>query len=85
MGLVVMWFIASLVSELAICKPTRKLWELLIDGTCGDVHKMCNAVGVIHAILDFTVLMIPMPLIWNLKMSNRTKIFLSTLLLCGVL
>lgn len=66
--------------------PTsRETMERNDAGKCGNGKMMCNSVGVVHAILDFFILMIPMPLIWNLKISTGNKIFLSILLLCGVL
>jgi hypothetical protein len=85
MGLVFAWFAAAWISDFAICKPVEKLWNPMQPGTCGDGKKMCNVIGLVHAVLDFTILMVPMPLIWRLKTSTSNKVFLSILLLCGVL
>jgi hypothetical protein len=85
MGLVFAWFVASWVSDLTICQPVEKIWNVTMPGKCGNGKMMCNAVGVVHAVLDFFILMIPMPLIWNLRITTGNKVFLSILLLCGVL
>lgn len=85
MGLVFIWFVAAWASDLAICKPVKKLWDPLAPGSCADGKKMCNAVGLVHAIIDFFILTLPLPLIWKLKTSTSNKVVLSVLLLCGVL
>ena len=85
MVIVVCWFIALYITEFTVCKPVQKNWNPLMDGTCGDFKKMCNAIGLTHAIIDFSVLLIPLPLIWNLRISIIKKCWLSVLMLAGVL
>lgn len=85
MALVVAWSIATLVGELTICAPTRKLWNPKSPGKCGDTHKLCLSTGMLHASFDLAILSIPMPLVWKLKISVGNKVFLTFLLLCGIL
>ncbi|KAF2265223.1 hypothetical protein CC78DRAFT_600383 [Lojkania enalia] len=83
-ALVVAWLIASFVADLALCKPIQKLWDPMIPGTCGDHSKACTSIGITHIIFDFTILLLPMPLIWNLKVALYKKFLMSIVLLCGV-
>lgn len=46
MAIVVCWFVAIYITELSVCKPIQKNWNPLADGTCGDLRKRCNAIGL---------------------------------------
>lgn len=85
MAIAVAWLISVYITEFVMCKPAHKIWNPLADGTCGDTKKMCNAVGLTHAINDFSVLFIPVPLIWNMQVSVAKKCWLSVLFLAGIL
>jgi hypothetical protein len=59
--------------------------KIKTPGKCGNGKTLCTSIGLIHAILDFTILMMPLPLVWKLNTSVIKKFLISVLLLCGVL
>jgi hypothetical protein len=36
MGLVFAWFVAEWVSDLALCQPVEKLWNIMMPDKCGN-------------------------------------------------
>lgn len=85
MALVIAWFLGLYITEFVICKPVAKVWNPSINGTCGKLDKMCDALGLTHAFLDFSVLFILVPLILNMKLSITKKACITILLLAGIL
>lgn len=84
-GGVFAWAVATFIADLTICTPVKKLWDPTVPGTCGPHEMVCTSAGIIHFIFDFTILLLPMPLIWNLHVSLVKKIAMSFGLVCGVL
>lgn len=85
MGLVVVWFLTGYISDFALCQPVSKLWKPNQPGTCGNPKQVCTSVGLVHSILDFAILLIPLPLVWNLKTSVSNKVVITLVLLAGCL
>lgn len=68
-----------------ICRPMAVDWNAQIDGTCGDQIISYLVLEVLGLLLDFTVLIVPLPCIWRLQMERAKKMSVSTLLSVGVL
>jgi hypothetical protein len=56
-----------------------------LPGKCADEAGICESIGLLHVIVDFLVLSLPIPMIWKLMVALRTKIMLTILLTIGVL
>lgn len=85
MAISITWCIALFITEFTVCTPVEKIWGSPVDGRCGDFDKMCHALGLTHSILDFSVLFIPVPLIWRMKISLKRKAAISILFMAGIL
>lgn len=76
--------ITGFFPELFSCTPVSKWWDSNQDGTCINGNLYCGIISPIHVALDFAIVILPMPLIWNLQMSVRNKLVLSFLLCLGL-
>ena len=56
------------------CHPLRKYWDVKIDCNCVDATNIFLADGVISVLSDFTILLLPMPLLWKLHLSKKRKV-----------
>ncbi|TQS36145.1 hypothetical protein Golomagni_03412 [Golovinomyces magnicellulatus] len=77
--------IAFGVVIITACKPIKSFWHKEIKGRCIDVR----AVGVVGAAFsigeDVTFLLLPVPLIWKLKLKPSRKIGIILILTIGVI
>lgn len=68
-----------------MCKPIQSLWEQargIINGTCLDVRAIDVGAGVMMILSDVMILILPMPMLWSLRMKYARKIQLCAL--CGI-
>ncbi|KAI0546147.1 hypothetical protein F4679DRAFT_421649 [Xylaria curta] len=67
-GFTIAWF--------ATCRPIRYNWELTPDVPkhCGDLGLKFLLSSIFNLILDFGILILPMPVLWTLHMNSRRKI-----------
>ncbi|KAI0415761.1 hypothetical protein F5X98DRAFT_210560 [Xylaria grammica] len=70
--------------QFLFCHPLSKMWEW--DGleTCGDRQPLYVAVCVWSIFTDLLVLVVPLPIIWRLKMERSQKLRLSWLFAAGL-
>ena len=85
MALVGAWFVAGFVADLTICHPITYVFNPFTEGSCGNGIAMCSSVGIVHIVFDFTILIMPIPLIWKLQTPRFNKIALTIILSVGVL
>ncbi|KAF2279250.1 uncharacterized protein EI97DRAFT_430347 [Westerdykella ornata] len=83
-GIVSAWFIGAFCSYLFACNPVHKLWDTMTPGKCTLGIPLCASVGMIHIVLDASILIMPIPLAWRLQMATSSKIVLTVLLLLGL-
>ncbi|KAK4506022.1 hypothetical protein PRZ48_003987 [Zasmidium cellare] len=84
-GLVVSYFIICTVLALAGCQPTSYFWNKHQPGKCINEVQFFRWNGVTNLILDFVVLLIPMPMVWNLQLRLRQKLAFTAIFGLGLL
>ncbi|EEA28313.1 hypothetical protein TMatcc_003359 [Talaromyces marneffei ATCC 18224] len=84
MGFCVAWWIAFFGGTMGDCVPLQKLWTPTEHGTCIDQNKACGATGIAHIILDLIILILPLPIIWNMKIDMTRKFFVSVIFSIGI-
>lgn len=52
-----------------ICRPLAKDWNLHLHGVCGSNDNGVLVGGILNVITDFTMITLPMPMIWRLQMA----------------
>jgi hypothetical protein len=77
--------IAGTLSQIFGCNPIRKAWMPMVPGTCLDPDTNCKSFGLLHVLLDLLMVILPMPMVWNLKTAVRNKVVISVLLGLGLL
>ncbi|KAK4245594.1 hypothetical protein C7999DRAFT_16216 [Corynascus novoguineensis] len=81
----VMWSCAVLL--LAQCRPTRKLWNVVIDGSCWprSVYTAYSVfAGTWSAAMDFILAIFPWVLIWPMRIRTAEKIGVGIAMSLGV-
>ena len=78
-SVVLAWQIAIIAGYTWECRPVQKAWDTTVPGTCIDLKKLWLGNAIPNILTDIVVIIIPLPLIWNLHLPRFQR-----LLLCGV-
>ncbi|KAF2453484.1 hypothetical protein BDY21DRAFT_126629 [Lineolata rhizophorae] len=76
------------VLPFAQCTPTKKLWEIEVEGTCWDTNITVNFsifAGSFSAAMDFALAVFPWLVVKDLQMNKREKIGVAFAMSLGVL
>lgn len=81
MGVVGAYWLSTIIRMFFLCTPFAALWEPTLLQTvpgahCLDLMAVYVSVSIINLVLDFTLFLLPMPLLWNLQMNTRRKLML---------
>lgn len=75
MGLVISVAVADVVAGGLQCVPLQYLWDKSIPGgSCYNIPAFYRYDTLPNSITDFLMLLLPLPLVWQLKTSLRVKI-----------
>ena len=85
MAFVLSFGIGLILQAFLICRPFAKNWDPLLPGTCGSSTAVFLAGGIINIVIDLTMIILPMPLVWQLQMSQQRKSALSAVFALGTL
>lgn len=77
------WGLAAFFGDTFTCYPVEKQWDTTIPGRCIDYGAITLGIGIINVIIDFILLGLPLPILWNLQMSTRRKVLLAFTLGAG--
>ncbi|KAL8849902.1 MAG: hypothetical protein Q9221_005168 [Calogaya cf. arnoldii] len=81
---VVAWGIAVLLSTIFQCNPVRGAWDISVPrDQCINLRIWLIATNVPNIVIDFSIICLPIPLIWKLKLSIERKIGLTGVFLLG--
>lgn len=81
----ILYGLAVFLEVFLICRPMAVDWNAHIDGTCGDQIVSYLVLEVLGLLLDFTVLVVPLPTIWRLQITLASMIIISIVFSIGVL
>jgi hypothetical protein len=73
--------LSSILRDVFECQPVRYAWEgpAGLPGECVDISTMELTSGIIIALADLMLLVLPIPVILSLHISRKDKI-----MLCGI-
>ena len=60
-------------------------WNAFVDGTCGNQIVSYLVLEILGLLLDFTILAVPIPIIWALQMMMPQKLPILIVFSVGVL
>ena len=75
----VMALIVALGCDVLICRPLDKDWDPHLHGVCGSNDNGVLVGGILNVITDFTMITLPMPMIWRLQMAPQRKVALTVI------
>ena len=81
--LVTAWVACAKILGVFTCTPIMKAWYPKTPGECTDVYKSFLYPTVANVIIDFLIMVLPFPVIWNLQTGRSRKITLTTIFFCG--
>lgn len=72
--IVIGYCLACALAILIGCSPASKNWDLMEEGTCISLITLLIVIGGFNVATDFSLLLLPIPLIWNLHMPWPKKL-----------
>lgn len=69
-----MWFIAAQVANLLTCQPIDSFWNRLKPGKCFSFSAMYLGTGVVDAVIDLAILLLPIRMAFKLHLPKRSRI-----------
>ena len=75
-SLVSAWLVSTLVSTIFQCTPIAKAWNVELQGYCIDNAAWYLSTAAISTVTDFYILLLPVPMIWGLKISLKRRLYL---------
>lgn len=82
-GLNISWFWAIWGISAFSCTPLRAAWDKTIPSKCMGVLKILLASGVTSVLLDFWILILPLPLLWKLQVKLVRKLLIILMFFAG--
>ena len=83
--IVVAWWIAFTVAGFVLCTPIRPYWNPQIKLRCLYTWDFYVSQAVPNIVLDFLLLLLPLPPLWKLQMKRPRKTILMTVFVLGYL
>ena len=78
--------LAVILGTLLRCWPFAYAWNPTIQGGhCDDATKNYLAIGIVNMIIDFSIVILPMPILWKLQMPLEKKLAVSGILSMGLM
>jgi hypothetical protein len=82
--LVVIWALVTLFLFLFQCKPIEVAWSATrTGGTCFQYAPLFIGTNTVNVVMDFGILVTPLPSIWSLKMKPAKKAWVTAILMFG--
>ena len=82
-GLVTAWIIFAILSTIFECTPIRKAWLPLKSGHCLNGYQWFLGSAISSVIIDFYIMLLPLPVLWTLHTGRSRKIVLIGFFFCA--
>lgn len=78
--------LSTVLAVIFQCSPIRKGWNWReTAGHCLDATRLFVAHAALSLLVDVAVVVVPLPLVWNLHTNGRTKMAITGMVLLGSL
>jgi hypothetical protein len=78
-------FLATLFALAFQCTPISKFWLPTEAGFCINHHELYFTLTTFDVLNNVAVLLLPIPLLWSLKLSIKEKLWIGFLIVLGLL
>ncbi|KAI1739812.1 hypothetical protein F4680DRAFT_421590 [Xylaria scruposa] len=75
-SLVAGWLISAIFSTIFQCTPIAKAWNPTLEGTCINDFAWYLATASLSLVIDFYILLLPVPMIWALNTDLSRRVYL---------
>lgn len=65
------------------CNPMAKGWDPLLPGKCIAFNPLIFSTAIINILIDVSILILPMPVVWRLQMENKRRLALTAVFMMG--
>ena len=80
---IVGWWIGIDLLAILSCIPVQKAWNPTIPGHCLDTQHNFLGATITNIIIDIVLLVLPMPMLWQLHIRTSRKVGLVGVFACG--
>lgn len=85
-----MFFVTAYLSsnfwtQLFGCTPRVKYWKPDTPGHCINYTKAGLAYGSMNVVSDLLIFVLPLPIVWRLKLSRKEKVGVTLILMSGMM
>lgn len=89
MAIVGAYWVSTFVRMFFLCTPFAAMWDPSLlqtvpGASCLNLTAVYMSVSVINLLIDFTLFLLPMPLLWGLHMPQRKKLMLMGIFGLGI-
>lgn len=82
-ALVIAWLIFAIPSSIFQCTPVSKAWYVIVPGHCINLSDWWLGSAISSVIIDFIILILPLPVLWRLQLRPLRKCLVTAVLICG--
>ncbi|CAF9942279.1 hypothetical protein IMSHALPRED_003450 [Imshaugia aleurites] len=82
-AIVLAWYIAVEITAISQCLPIRYYWQRVGHGHCIQTTNFYITLAALNLATDVAVLILPIPVIWQLQIRKSKKLSLSVIFLLG--
>lgn len=73
-GVSVAYYLIYIFIDIFQCKPMRKAWQPEIPGSCLNIYQWWLSYAIVSTVIDIYILLIPMPLLWKLRLKPLKRL-----------
>lgn len=81
--LITAWGVGIFLACAGQCRPLRAYWDHTIAGQCFDANLFFIVNQAFNVLMDFVILILPVPMIWNLHRAWQDKLALNGVFALG--
>jgi len=84
--MIFLFYFVDTIFENIMCIPREKIWNSLVTtGYCFNTNAAFQATGIFSVLSDFAILILPIPSVWQLKVSLEKKVGIVAMFSAGLL
>ncbi|GAP87777.2 putative ribosomal protein L36e [Rosellinia necatrix] len=81
----ILLYLGSILTDAVSCTPREYWWDRTIEGHCANTRDLPIVTGVLNAVIDLFILLLPQGIIWRLQMSRRKRLGVSLVFFVGII
>ncbi|KAI1097137.1 hypothetical protein F4804DRAFT_328510 [Jackrogersella minutella] len=81
----IIWLVIILFFVIFMCDPVESAWDIKGGGKCLNTGLIWQGSGISSLIIDVLILIMPLPMLWKLRMRTIQKMQVSAVFMCGYL